>query len=93
MVDNIKACADLCLNTSGCLFWAFRESDSHCWTKTSDSGKMGYSGLISGNKQCGKKTLQEMPILPNVILYCKTAIIVINSHSQFSEIFMQKFAS
>ena len=52
----MQACADLRLNTSGCLFWIFRESDSHCWVKASRNRIEGtYWGYISGNKQCGGK--------------------------------------
>jgi len=45
------ACAKLCLKTDGCSFWTTARG-SHCFLKSSDSGRRSQGNFESGNKAC-----------------------------------------
>ena len=53
-VENQDACAKLSFSKSSSSFWTYQPSTKLCWLKTSKSGRMAQSGLVSGNDECGK---------------------------------------
>ena len=50
-----QGCAELAAATDGALFWTYKSYQNRCYVKKTNGGRRQqlYSGLVSGNKECG----------------------------------------
>ena len=47
-------CASLAASTTGGQFWTYKASESRCWVKKTNKGRKSMSGVVSGERACGK---------------------------------------
>merc|ERR1711962_727191 len=53
-VKDQDACAKLSLSVHGAYFWSYLPAQRLCYLQAKDSGRTPYSGVVSGNSECGR---------------------------------------
>ena len=62
VVASPQACAELCVSIKGGLYWTYSYTTKNCYVKSSNSGRLIISNVVSGTRACGLAQLTPLGV-------------------------------